>query len=507
MRTRSGLLCILMCYGLAEPAPAAEPALTIYNQNFAVVREAVDLDLQPGRNELSFANVTAHLEPDSVILRDPSGKHDLRVLEQNYRSDPLSQELLLSIFEGRTIDFVVQGHDEPVRGRIVRSAYVPHYAAWHRYGQTYMLRQSAMYNPAAGSGQPIVEVDGKLRFGLPGIPMFPSLGDETILKPTLHWVLQTDAAGTLEAELSYVTGGMSWKADYNVVAPPEGDVLDLIGWVTMDNQSGRAFEKARIKLMAGEVSKLRPRWAQDEYQLGWQSRGLIMSGSGAEPVTERTFDEYHLYTLTHSTTLRDHQTKQVEFTRASGIQSRRVYVYHGADVNWNEYRGWNLSSLRQQRDFGAAGRTEVAVMREFDNTEANNLGMPLPAGRIRFYRQDEDGQLEFLGENDIDHTPRDETVRVYTGNAFDLVGQRLRTDFKIDNDADEIDESFEIVLRNHKEDPVEIHVVEDLYRWSTWEITEKSHEFTKRDSQTIEFVIEVPPDEERTVTYTVHYSW
>ncbi|MCP4250632.1 MAG: DUF4139 domain-containing protein [bacterium] len=483
---------------------AVNPAVTVYNQNFGVVRETVRLDLQPGVNEVRSTEITAHLESDSVMLRDPSGNRALRILEQNYRADPLSQPLLLSLFEGQTIDFAVAALPEPIRGRIVRSGYVPHQSAWQQYGYDYRQRQAAYAHTA--SGQPIIEVDGQLRFGLPGVPLFPNLADDTVLQPTLHWLLETDAAGAFEAELCYVTGGMSWKADYNVVAPPEGDVLDLVGWVTIDNQTGRTFEDARIKLMAGEVSKLRPEYERFNSRGGW----LYYAGSGglgAPPVTEEAFDEYHLYTLNRSSTLRDRETKQVEFLRASGIQSRRLYVYDGVRLDQERYHGWSFESIRQNRDYGTESKKQVWVMREFANESANNLGQPLPAGRVRFYRRADDGQLEFTGENRIGHTPRDETVRVYTGSAFDLVGQRRRMDFQINTSEHWVDESFEIRLRNHKDEPVEIRVVEHLYRCRNWTLTAQSHEHQKTESQTIEFRVQLAPDAEEVVTYSVHYTW
>src|SRR5437870_11438998 len=242
---------------------ASQPALTIYNQNFAVVRDSVPVDLKQGVNDVRFTDTTAHLEPDSVILRDPSGKTKLQILEQNYRNDPVSQELLLSIFEGKTIDFLVTEPNQPskvVPGKIIRSGYVPHaQEAMQRYGQLYAAAQSSMAYGQGGSSQPIIEVDGKLRFSLPGQPLFPPLSGDTILKPTLDWRIQADKAGKLDAELAYVTGGMAWEADYNIVAPENSDVLDLIGWITMDNQSGKTFSNARIKLMAGDVSKIQRR--------------------------------------------------------------------------------------------------------------------------------------------------------------------------------------------------------------------------------------------------------
>jgi hypothetical protein len=501
------LLLPLLALGAVTSAIAASPALTIYNQNFAVVRDTVSLDLKKGDNEVRFSDATAHVEPDSVILRDPKGKWSLQVLEQNYRNDPVSQELLLSLFEGKTIDFETHRQRdgtqtlEIIQGKVIRSGYVPHYAAMDRYGSQYAMRQQAMaYNP--GTGTPIIEVDGKIRFGLPGIPIFPSLGDDTILTPTLHWLLQSDKAGKLDAEVSYVTGGFTWEADYNLVAPEKGDTVDLIGWVTMDNQSGKSFQNAKIKLMAGDVQKLQPEYAR-------ASRGYAMGGPMSEEpraVTEKSFDEFHLYTLSRSTSLLDRETKQVEFVRATGVNAPTIYVYDGAQIG-PQYRGWTYESIRNNREYGTQSNPKVWVMREFANSETNHLGMPLPKGKLRFYRRNDDGQLEFTGEDTIDHTPRDETIRVFTGNSFDIVGERKRTNFKTDNSDRWLEETFEIKLRNRKKEPVEIRVVEHLYRWNNWDITEKSNAFLKTDAQTIEFRVQVKPDEEKSITYTVHYSW
>jgi hypothetical protein len=490
------------CFAADEPS---QPSLTVYNQNFAVVRQELPLDLKAGVNNVRVTDITMHLEPDSVILRDPTGKHPLQVLEQNYRADPISESLLLSLFEGKTIDFLVQRENkqEIVPGKIIRSGYTPHnYMAMRRYGSQYYQAQAAYAQ--GGSEQPIVEIEGKLRFGLPGTPLFPSLGDETVLKPTLQWLLSTEQAGPLRAEFSYVTGGLTWEADYNIVAPDKGDAVDLVGWVTMDNQSGKSFENARIKLMAGDVNKIQPGQMYDAMVvMNGPVGGLVAN----PPVTERTFDEYHLYTLARPTTLHDRETKQVEFIRAAAVPTKRIYVYDGVKIDSNRYNGWNLESIRNDRAYGTQSNPKIWVMREFVNSEANHLGMPLPKGRVRFYRRNNDGQVEFTGENVIDHTPRDETIRVYTGNAFDLTGERRRTDYSINTNKETLDESFEIEVRNHKKEPVEVRVVEHLYRWITWNISAKSDSYKKLDSQSIEFPVTIAPDEEKTLTYTVHYTW
>ena len=232
----------------------------------------------------------------------------------------------------------------------------------------------------------------------------------------------------------------------------------------------------------------------------------VNSDLGGPPVTENTFDEYHLYTLQHPTTLRDRETKQVEFVRAQSIKYKQIYVYDGASIDPNQ-TDWSYETIRGQQGYGTQSNPKVAVMREFVNSEANGLGIPLPKGRVRFYKQDADGQLEFTGENQIDHTPKDETLRVYTGNAFDLTGERVQTDYKSTYDSHTTDELFSIKVRSHKTQPVEVRIVEHLYRGQTWTITAHSNTFLKTDAHTIEFRVTLAPDEEKVVTYTAHYTW
>jgi hypothetical protein len=492
--------------GADDDAKGEAPALTIYNQQFAVVRQKMPLDLKLGVNHVQVTDITAHLEPDSVILRPLDTGRRLQILEQNYRNDPVSQQLLLSLYEGKTIDFLQTDKDANprlVQGKIIRSGYVPHYTAFQAYGQQYSQQQAA--NVQGGGEQPVIEVNGKLQFSLPGQPLFPALADDTVLKPTLAWELQTDKPGATTAEFSYVTGGMNWEASYNAVAPAKGNTLELVGWVTLDNQSGRMFRDAHVKLMAGDVNKVPPPGAGQMFTSAISFAGAAVSQFGP-PVTEKTFDEYHLYTLEHATTLHDRETKQVEFVRAAGIQSQTVYVYDGFKIDQN-YRGWTYENIRQQESYGTLSNPKVWVMQEFKNSAANHLGMPLPKGRVRFYRRDDDGQLEFTGENDIDHTPKDETIRLYTGSAFDMTGERSRTEYRSDYNARWIDESFEIKVRNHKTALAEVRIVEHLYRWTSWDIVKNSDPFKKVDSQTVEFVVQVPPDGEKVITYKVHYSW
>jgi len=491
------------CAATDEDQKGNAPALTIYNQQFAVVRQQLPLDLRSGVNHVQVTDITAHLEPDSVILRSLDNARRIQILEQNYRNDPVTQQLLLSLYEGKTIDFVVSDKDgatHTVSGKIIRSGYLPHYNALQAYGQEYYAQQAAM---AQGTEQPVIEVNGKLQFSLPGQPVFPALADDAVLKPTLSWELLADKQGAAPTEFSYVTGGMNWQASYNVVAPPKSHVLELVGWVTLDNQSGKTFRDAHIKLMAGDVNKVQPQGFNR--MQGYASAGATVVQFGP-PVTEKTFDEYHLYTLEHATTLHDRETKQVEMVRAAGIQSKAVYVYDGLKIDPN-YQNWPLETIRQQESYGTLSNPKIWLMQEFKNSFDNHLGMPLPMGRVRFYRRDEDGQLEFTGENNIDHTPKDETLRLYTGNAFDIMGERSRTDYQADFNARWLNESFEIKLRNHKTEAIEVRVVEHLYRWTNWDILKNSDAFKKLDSKTVEFLLQIPADGERTLAYKVHYSW
>ncbi len=475
---------------------AAGPALTIYNQNFAVVRDSVPLDLKAGANRVSYTDATAYVEPESVMLRDASGKYALRILEQSYRSDPISMEALLAQYVGKTIEFQIRTADktEIVQGKIIRAGAVP-------YG-TYIANRPM----PAGPVQTIIEVAGKLRFDLPGTPLFPALSGDAVLKPTLDWVIHAPAAAKLDAELAYVTAGMNWEAQYNIIQT-SGGRIELIGWVTMENRTGRAFENARVKLMAGDVNKIvRP-------ELLLRAAGAVggimggMPGGMPPQVTEKAFDDYHLYTLPLPITLRDRELKQVEFVRAANVNAGIVYVYDGAKYDLNRLRQMPAEALRMDASLGAQSSTKVWIMREFANSKANQLGIPLPKGKTRFYRRDTDAQMEFTGEDTVGHTPEDETVRVFTGAAFDIVGERRRTTHRIDHQRSTIEEAFEIKVRNRKKEAAEVRVVEHMYRWSGWDIPVSSVPFTKKDADTVEFKLPLQPGEEKTVTYMVRYTW
>lgn len=465
---------------------SAQPAITVYNENFGVVRDTVSLDLKAGLSNVSYSGVTAQLEPESVILRDPSGEVALSVVEQSYRGDPVDQQRLLQMFEGKTIRFlkVVEGKEVIESGKIIRAPSV-------------VMTKNQYGNPQQKHLEPIIEVDGELQTRLPGTPLFPSLGDDSVLQPTLSWKLHSDKQAAFDAQLSYLTNGMSWKSDYNLVLPEKGDAVTLTGWVSIENNTGKTFEDAEIKLIAGDVNKVEPP------QLARREKvyAMAMADSAAAPqVEEKKFDEFHMYSLPLATTLRDSETKQVEFVRGENVQTTKLYVYEGLKAS---YRG----GMNLNQNYGQNAQPDVAIYRELENKDKNGLGVPLPAGRMRFYRMDDDGQLEFTGENTIDHTPNNETIRVYLGNAFDIVGERKRTNFYKHPSRDMLRETFEIEIRNRSEEAVTVKVVENLFRWSNWEIQKPSQEFEKTDAQTIEFPVTVKADGTATVTYTVEYTW
>jgi len=455
----------LLLLAAAAVSFAADPALTIYNGGFAVVRETLPLELKAGVNQVSFAGATSQVEADSVILRDVAGKVDFQILEQSYRNDPVSQAMLLSLFEGKSLEFNRHEPNKPDRlivGKVVRSGFVP--------GGNFV--------------EPIIEVDGKLQFSLPGEPIFPSVGGDQVLKPTLNWSLKAAAPAKLQGEVAYLSRGFTWEASYNLVAAEKGDEVDIVGWITMNNQSGMSFADARIKLMAGDVHRVAPEATTVSF--GGMARG---AGAMDAVVSEKSFDEFHLYTLGNPVTLRDKETKQVEFVRATGVKATRVYVFEG--------RG---NSRR-----GAADK--VQVFREFKNSEANRLGLALPKGKLRFYSQDGDRQLEFVGENTIDHTPKGEVIRVLTGNSFDLVGQRRLVNQTEDGANRVATQAIEVKLRNRKAEPVVIRVREHATRGVNWALTAQSQPHEKIDATIFEFAVSLQPDEEKVVTYTIRSTW
>lgn len=487
------LALTLAATSFAQQSAITSPtALTIYNQDFAVARTTVPLDLKTGNNEVLTTSVTSQLEPDSVVLRDPSGHNAFTIAEQNYDAGVVTQQWLLEKYEGKTIDFQLQ----------------PATRYGTESGQPHELPAKIIQGRIIRAGEnPLIEVDGRMQFQLPGTPLFPATTDGLLLKPTLRWQIYAPKAASFPAELAYITHGLSWQANYNIVLPESSttaasELADVLGWVTINNNSGTDFPQTTMQLMAGDVAKVQQLRGRG---YGAGVAGMVAKAEAAPPpeVTQQAFDDFHLYDLHRTVALRNSETKQIQFIEASKVTVTRTYQYEGNALYQPIYLGFH----NVQPDYGLTGNKRVTIQQEIKNSDSNHLGMPLPAGRLRLYRRDSAGQMQFVGENNIQHTPAEQTVKVTSGNAFDLTGSRKQTDFHTDTRAHTIDESFEITLSNQKTQPVTIHAIEHLHRAQNWQVTAKSADYTKRDSNTIDFPITVPAKGETTFTYTVHYTW
>ena len=458
--------------GMGTPQASALPG-------FALVRVDRDLELVRGRGKLQFTDVAALIDPTTVQFRsltDPSGT---RVLEQNFQFDLVSTEKLLSRYVDRQVSVESeQGDGIAVTEGTLLSAH-DGLVLRGEDGQVHALRN--------WSG---------MRFGeLPG---------GLITRPTLEWDVLSAKGGSHRARVSYQTGGITWWADYNLVFTEGADAnsgfVDVGAWVSLLNQSGATYQDAKLKLIAGDVNRVQP--GMDRIMVTTQ-RMKTFEAAAPPGFEEKAFFEYHLYTLGRPATLANNSTKQIElFDAAARVPAKKQLVYYGA-----EGYGYGGSPV-MDREYGPTSNTKVDVWLSFRNDKASGMGMPLPAGRIRVSQQDKaDGSLEFIGEDKIDHTPKDEDVRVKLGTAFDVVGERRQTDFQLNARGRVMEEAFEIKLRNHKEQSVRVVVRENLYRWSKWQLLEQSIPSEKKDARTIEFPVNVPAGGEGIVTYRVRYTW
>ena len=464
----------------AGTARGGDIGLTVYNARFACVKEARVLELEEGDNALRLTDMPEQLEADSVVLRETGeAPFGVEVLEQRYVNEPLTEEILLREMEGREVRFRTVGP-----GRTVREE-----------------RGTLVRGGRGNDTEPVVGTADGVRFALPGSPVFDGLDAAAYLKPSLEWVLRSGKAGRCPVEVAYLTGGLSWEATYNLVAAEGGgDEYALDGWVSMRNDSGKDYPAAAIKLLAGDVHRVErlpvEQWDPPDCDM------LDLCEELPESLPEeRRFDEFHLYTMPRRATLKNGELKQIEFLRAEGVRGEREYVYEPLRGLWRGYNSFN-------REEGVNVTKKVAVYIVVSNSETNGLGVPLPKGTMRLYRRDaKDGRPEFVGESSIDHTPKDEPIRLDNGYAFDLAAERTQTDFNINIGTGRAVERFEIKVRNHKKTAVKVRLVEHLWRGATWEINEESAPHEKTASDRAEWVVEVPADGEAVVTYSVLYSW
>jgi hypothetical protein len=447
--------------------------LTVYNQNLALVRDLREMTFKAGLNEVKFTEVAALIDPTSVRFRsltDPAGTY---VMEQNYEYDVVGTSKLLQKYVDQQITVVTED-GTTYEGYLLSGA-----------------QDLILGSTATGGSVSVVKLSAVREI------KFPSLPEGLLTKPTLVWKVQADKAGTHQSEVTYMTSGVNWYANYVAVVNEQDDGLSLNGWVTLDNRSGATYEDAKLKLIAGDVHRA----VQPREEAGYVPRATPTPAVRGKEFVEQAFFEYHLYTLQRPATIKDQQTKQIEFTSTPAVSATKFYVYDGAQMGF-----WRYYSPITSQSYGTQSNPKVFVMLEFVNAANNGLGIPLPKGVVRVYKENPEGGTEFIGEDQIDHTPKDERILLYLGDAFDLVGERKQTDFKRPGNRT-IEESYEIKLRNHKDEDVEIRVVERMFRWSEWTILEADHEYEKKDSRTIEFRMAVPKDGEVTVTYTVRYRW
>jgi hypothetical protein len=457
----------------AAPATAQQEGLelAVYNGNLALVKDPRQLDLSAGLNEVFIGDVAAQIDPTSVHFRSLTDPEGTVVLEQNYEYDIVDSTKMLSKYVDMEIGMVTEDGQQ--------------------YRGTLLSGQGDVILEGDDGQVTIVKVDRIKEFS------FPALPEGLITRPTLVWLVESAEGGSQEVEVTYLTGGVDWRADYTVVLADDEQSIDLNGWVTLDNRSGTSFPDAKLKLIAGDIHRAPGADDRVEKEILFEA-----AAAGAPQVEERGFFEYHLYEIQRPVTVKDQQTKQIEFVTGSEIPAAKFFVYDGAQIFYlDPYQPIN------DPGYGTASNRKVMVMLEFRNDEEGGLGVPLPRGALRVYKKDVDGSTLLVGEDSIDHTPKDEQVRLYIGDAFDIVGERVQTDFKAEYDEDWIEESYEITLRNHKDEQIEVRVVEHLFRWSEWKILEESHEHTKTDAQTIEFRVPVEADGETVVTYTVRYEW
>jgi len=429
--------------------------VTIYNSNLGLVKDTREAKLDAGMLEVQFADVAALIDPTSVHLKSLTDPAGLRILEQNYEYDLLTSAKLLEKFVGKTV-------------------------------RLYQSNGSYQDATLLSTNGPIYEINGQIHMGHSGQVVLPALPENLVSKPTLMWLLRNAKAATQRVEASYLTGGLSWKSDYVMVINPSDTRADLTGWVTIDNKSGSTYSNAALKLVAGDINRAVDR----------RREGRLMEMAARAPSSELAdrdfksegFFEYHLYTLDGRTTIKDSQTKQLALMAASEVPVDKHFIYYGAADYYRTQYGVPMSNQK------------VGVYLELKNSKENRLGQPLPKGKVRVYKADTSGSQQLIGEDWIDHTPRDEKIRIKMGEAFDVVGQRTQKDWKrIASNLYEVE--WEITLRNHKQEAVTVEVIEPMP--GDWEVLRTSHPHEKIQAFTAQWKIPVAKDSESKLSYRI----
>jgi len=451
---------------IAQPLTQAQSAsvdLTVYNSNIGLVKEIRRFDLDAGINQVAVTDVPSRIIPESVHFRSLDDPEAV-VLEQNYEYDIVGSQKLLEKYVDQPIVVITQDGS--------------------KHEGTLLSGTEDIIIQTEDDGVDVLKYDQVRQFN------FPALPEGLITKPTLRWLVDTTKAGKQDVEIAYLTNDIRWEANYVLVLSSDNSKLDLNGWITLDNRSGATYKDAHLKLVAGEVNRVQPTPVP---QPRLEERAMAMGLPKAAQVEQREFAEYHLYEIPRPVTIKDNQSKQIQFLSAYDVPAEKIFVFD----NW--------TGNFRPTDTGAM-KANVSVKVRF-NTGEKGVNAQLPAGIVRLYQPDVDGSPLFIGEDRIDHTAKGEDVTLAVGEAFDLVGERKQTSSKRLGD-DAWRESYEITLRNHKKDQdVKIHVVEHLNRWANWEITQASPEkYIPLNANTIEWIVKVPAGGEATVSYTVEYT-
>ena len=439
-------------------------AVTIYNENLALVKDQRRLTLEAGRNRLALREVSARMRPETALLRSLSHPGALTLLEQNFDFDLLTPAKLLEKYVGRDV-------------RIVRT---------HPMTGAESIETATVL---AANGGVVMRIGDRIETGLPGRIVYDGVPANLRDRPTLVSELDAARGGQQTLELSYLTGGLAWKADYVAELNEKDTALDLNGWVTLTNTSGTAYPNAKLQLVAGDVNRVR-----DEMRLAAKSGAMMeRAAAPASQMAQEALFEYHLYTLQRPTTIADNQTKQVALLTAQGVPVVKELLLQGSDYYYRSSVG------------GIGQKIKVGVFVQFDNREASRLGMPMPKGVVRVYKKDSSGNAQFVGEDRIDHTPKNEKVRLKLGDAFDVTADKKQTDFKRrepNNRASTVFESaYEVVLRNAKKEAATVVVREPVP--GDWTMLEESQAHAKVAAGTAEWRVKVPAEGSTTLRYRV----
>ena len=466
--------------GLVIQAGAATAhEVTIYNQGFGLVKETRQFDLKPGRQTVEVKDVAEQIEPNSVGIKSLTSPNDFQVLEQNYQYDLISIQAILNKSVGQKIRFMrhFDGQKEVLEGTLISAPYA-------------VVADPNGYNSQAYNGMVIKTDDGRIVLNPTGEIEVSSVPPGLISVPTLLWDLQTAKGGAQNVELSYLTKGINWNADY-VLTLGDQSTADLQGWVTINNQSGATFTDAKLKLLAGDVRRVQPE------QGGIGGGGGIRYAKSADEAqfAQENLFEYHLYTLQRPATINNRETKQISLLQGTGVKYVKKLIIDSLHDIGQYYP--------TEGEVGTGDLKPLAQI-EFVNSKSNGLGMPLPKGTVKVYQRDSSGSVQMLGEDAIDHTPKDETVTLSIGRSFDIVASRKRTNFQRLGPTT-TRETFEIDVRNRKDVSDTVHVYERHY--GDWHVDKKSMDYTKLDAWTMDFLLNLNAGEEKVITYTVTTQW